>query len=73
MKIAIKKSDTDKIIIDEIETLFGAIMVDELEYNPPKLAKTLNENIFEFNHKHKDTFLEYLKQRFITGRVLKGQ
>lgn len=70
MKIAVKKTDFEKINLKEIETLFNAIPIDAIEYNSSELTKTLNEIIFEFNYSHKDTFPKYLKDRLVTGRIL---
>lgn len=70
MKMAITKSDIDKIDINEIEELFKAHPIGEMDYNSSELTKQLNEIIFEFNYLDKETFLEYLKKRHVTGRIL---
>ncbi|NOS56575.1 MAG: hypothetical protein HOP37_10015 [Cyclobacteriaceae bacterium] len=70
MKIAIKIIDIHKIKTEEIDNLFGAKPIGELEYIPSELATMLNEIIFEFSYTHKETLPEYLKERNVTGRIL---
>ena len=69
MKIAIKKTDIDKIDLKEIEKSFKAHPIGEIDYNSSELTKQLNEVIFEFDYLGKETLIEYLKQHHITGRI----
>jgi hypothetical protein len=70
MKMAIKKTEIDKVDVFEVEALFHAHAVSEIEYGPSELASILNEVVFEFDSKHEEQFVDYLRQQFITGRIL---